>query len=200
MLPAKYIEKSWLDSIIPDHLLIPIQNSTRGVRQLSEIILQSYGLNGSFFFEFDDPLFHYALLPNNVLIKLSFYSAIALNHNEIKTVIDKDKKKTLIDCIGYRGYQFALEKASLLIGDINNDHNYGIIWDNLTSYFYNYGVSFFLSCYSNSPKSFYNRLLLKFKKNIIQDILPINIDIENSLKWSIIKRIMRHSVEKNGNF
>lgn len=196
LLPATYIDRSWLDHIFPDHLLISIQSSTRAVSHLSELILKYYDLKGSFFSEFDSPIFRYALLPSNVLTKLTFYCAIALNHNEIKTVIDRDKKNTLIDCIGYQAYQFALEKASLLLGDFNNNHKSGIMWDNLTAYFYNYGILFFLSCYSNSPKSFYKRLIFKFKKNIIQDNFLPNINIEDSIKCSIIRRIMKHSVEK----
>jgi hypothetical protein len=196
MLPAYYIDRSWLDPIIPNTILTPIVNSRRGLRQLSALILEYYNLKHSFFFEFNDPIHRYALLPNDILIQLTFDCAIALNHRAIKSVIDKHQKTRLMDCIGEKGYRFAVDMASLITGNLSNNIESEIVWDNLYSYFYNYGVSFFLSCYSNVPKHFLKRLSFKFNRNLHQDNSSLNININESLKKSIIKRIMKQTIDK----
>jgi len=196
LLPASYMHKSWLEPIIPNHLLTRLSKSKRGLKKLSKLILQHSKLKQDFFYGIYEPKYRMALLPVDILKTLTFYGGIALNHREIKTVIDKGRKERIIEKIGEQGYRFAVVNSPLLIGNIEQKIKIRIQWNDLKCFIQDCGAAFFLSAYKNDQKHIYKRVSLKFKKDLNPDNRFFEGDIDPLNISSFFIRIMKQVVDR----
>jgi hypothetical protein len=196
MIPAGYMHKSWIEPIIPNHLLTRLFKSKRGLKKLSKLILQHSQLKHDFFYGFYEPKYRLALLPVEILKTLTFYGGIALNYKEIKTVIDKERKEKIIEKIGKKGYRFAVVNSPLLIGNLEQKIKMKIQWDDLKRFLQDCGEAFFLTAYANDSQHVYKRVLLKFKKNLNPHNRFLESDIDPLNIFSFFIRIMKQVVDR----
>lgn len=195
MMPAGYAHKSWIEPVISNSFFVRTSNSKRVCKKTSKLILQYYGLNKDFFYDFSELKNRLALLPAEILNTLSLYGGIALNLKEIKTIIDKRKNK-IIDTIGEKGLRFAIFGLPLLVGNLVPKTNKSIQWDDPIKFLQKCGQSFYLTAYANDPKQLYNRLLLKFPKDLEPDRNSFEYEIDPSSIGPFFIRIAKHVVDR----
>ena len=195
-IPASYIHSSWIEPMMPYNLFLRISETKRGLIRISKLISEKYNLEQDFYSDFYESRYRWALLPSDVLHTLTLFGGIALNHQKIRALIRKDDKKTFIDNIGEQGYRFAVDSASLLIGNIGNQVRFTGQWENLKSYVEKCGVRLFLSAFENVPEHIFLRLLLKFDKNHVEnnDVLKHNLD--PSMTFAFFIRIVKQVVDR----
>ena len=193
LLPADYIHKSWIDSFISPILYKKITQSKIGRETLSQWILVQNNLKRNYYYDFIDPLFRLALLPPEMIKKLSLYCGIALNHKNITSVIDKRKKEKILVSIGQDGYQFGIKIAPLLVGNRVNPVPLAIKVG-FKKHMEKCGAAYLLSGFSHTPKSLFKRLVLKLPKDTSfnKDLSSQNKD--NKYNLLLLKRILKYGI------
>lgn len=195
LMPAVYIHKSWMSPSIPPPLFNKITQSKRGIEKLSQWILAQYDISQNYYYDFIDPLFRLALLPSEVIYRITLYCGVTLNHKNLTAIIDRSKKEEIINSIGIEGYHFGIKKAPLLLG---NRKIFAKAWsanDDVKSYIERYGAAYFLGAISQAPKSIFKRLVLKFPKKISENQDLFYIGREESNHWLFLRRILKHAIE-----
>lgn len=195
LMPAKYIHRTWIDALISPLLFEKMTLSKRGTEKLSQWILTQYNLNQDYYYNFVDPLFRLALLPNEVIYKITFYCGVALNYKNITAIIDKSKKEEIINEIGLEGYHFGVKKAPLLLGNRKILVKAWSVKDDVKSSIERDGVTYFLASFSQAPKTIFKRLLLKFPKEICKNQDSFYLGREESNHWLFLRRILKHAIE-----
>jgi hypothetical protein len=195
-IPAGYAHSSWIEQVVPFNLFRRIQKSRRGILKLSYLLLKHYNLDQTFHYDFFDSKYRLALLPADVLRTMTFYGGIALNHKEVRSVIDKKEKRAMIDGIGEQGYRFACTHAPLIIGNLENKYKLKFSLDHFSNVIQECGINLFLSAFSNDPEALYKRILLKFQKDIAQESFSRDTANDSLKISSFFIRIMRQVVDR----
>lgn len=195
LLPAGYIHKSWIESLIPYALFQQLTQSKRGAQKLSRLILAHNHLDRDFFYDFGEPFFRLALLPPDIIEKLTLYCGIVLNHANISAVIERRLQEKIKDNIGQEGLLFAQKKAPLLLGNHSRLDNPALFKGNIKEFLINCGSAYFLSNFADAPESLLKRLLWKFPRKISrhQDLFYWSQNAKN--QWLLLRRIIKHTIE-----
>ena len=159
-------------------------------------MIRKYNLKGEFYYDFKETGYRLLLLPSDVLTNLTLYCGIAIYHNEIKTVIDKTQKEIIIDSIGVNGYRFAIDSASLLVGNFQSKLKLKYGWGDLAYFLRKCGTNLFLSAFKNIPEYIYRRIQLKFDKEVVDDEVFPEYDIEPLKIMVFFIRIMKQIVDR----
>jgi hypothetical protein len=195
MLPAGYIHRTWIESIIPYPLFQKLINSKRGLEKLSRLILERNQLIDEFHYDFLDPSLRLALLPRKVIEKLILYCGIALNHVNITAAIGRIKQKEIIECIGRKGYLFAAKEAPLLVG--NREILKGA-WPaqlDVGGFIESCGAAYLLSSLAHAPRPLFIRLMLKLPKHVSQKQQLVQLKQKANQRWLLLRRILMHAIE-----
>jgi hypothetical protein len=194
LLPAIYIHNTWIaDDIYP--FFVKLSKSVRGKERLSQWILKKYKLDRTFYYDFSHPLLRLSLLPKEPMSRLILYCGIALNHKHISAVIDKEKKEHITRSIGVAGYHFAVKSVPLLMGKNSPHTKVNLQQVDIKSFFQKCGAAYLLSALAYAPEAVFNRLRLKFPKNIgqSQELFYHNQSIKH--RWWFLKRILLHVID-----
>ncbi|WP_419658341.1 type III secretion system cytoplasmic protein, YscK [Desulfosarcina variabilis str. Montpellier] len=197
MAPTSYAHMSWIAPIISNHWFTRLSKSKRGLKKLSKLILQHHNLDQDFYYNFYEKKYRLALLPCDVLKKLTFYGGLALWHKEIKTCISKNRKVKIVEKIGDSAYRFATVSSPLLVGNLMPKPDTIIQSDDPKRFLQECGSAFLLFAYKNEQNSFYKRLLLKFPKDINIDLVDnfLEFGIDPSIILTFFLRIMKHVID-----
>jgi hypothetical protein len=188
---ACYTHKSWIEDIMPYEIFKSLKMSEKGKKKLSKSILKHNKLNKEFINNTIDRRYRLALLPYNILKKLTFYGGIAINYREIKKIIEKKKKESIVKNLGEHGYRFAVESSPLLLGKLDLKINTHLNWERLSCDIQECGNIFFLKSYEESSVQLYKRLILKFPKNIGHNKITFKDKIHADSILSFYLRIFR---------
>jgi hypothetical protein len=194
LMPAEYIHRTWIETFIPPILFEKITQSEKGTEKLSQWLLERFNLNNDYYYDFVDPLFRLALLPNDVISQITLYCGVALNYKNITAVIDKSKKEEIINNIGIESYRFGIRRAPLLLG---NGKILAEPWsekDDVKSHIQRYGAAYFLTSFARAPKSIFKRLILKFPKEICKNRDLFYTGQKESNQWLFLRRILKHAI------
>jgi hypothetical protein len=119
-LPMQYIHHSWLTGLPTGFVMERLRHCQRTTHRLSRYLLRHFKLEDQYWFEFTDPINRIALLDNNNLIKLVFYTGLTLNTNAIRQAVQRCEVVNLKQAIGKVGYFFAVKRAPFLWPTIEN--------------------------------------------------------------------------------
>ena len=193
LLPANYIHESWIKSFISTILLKKITESKRGREILSQWILAQNNLNQDYYYNFTDPLLRLALLPSEMMNKISLYCGIALNHKNITGIIDKRKREKIVESIGQDGYQFGIKIAPLLVGNRTNPVSLSIK-GGFKKHLEKCGATYLLYGFSRAPRPLFKRLTLKLPKDISFNQNLSSQSKKNNYNLLLFKKILKYGI------
>jgi hypothetical protein len=195
LLPAEYIHRTWINTFISPILFEKIIQSKKGITALSQWILTQNNLSQDYYYDFIKPLFRLALLPSEMIKKLSLYCGIALNHKYITAVINKHEKEKIIEKIGHEGYRFGVKTAPLLLGNYKSFTEALSAKEDIKAFLERCGTIYFLESFSRAPRSLFKRLVFKLPKDIIQNQDLSFSSQEENLHWLFLRRILKHAID-----
>ena len=190
--PAAYAHPGWFSEFLPDRLLGRLRMTRRGVRRLSDLLLKAHGMEGETWYDFSQPWWRFALLPPGIIDTLVMYGGLALAHRRIATTVDKAALTRLKASIGKRAYQFAVKRASLMVGRAHHVDMDGLGQDDLGHHIRQLGTTHFLSQFNNAPTAIAARLAFKFAPDMAG--AAVN-QVPDEADGSLFKRILIHEID-----
>lgn len=190
--PAVYADPSWLESLVPQELFLRLRATRRGARRLSEILLIQYGLYNDACYDFETRSWRLALLPAEVLNKLSLYVGLSLQHRQIATLVDRAALSGIKKDIGEQAYTFAIKRAPLLTG---KRCKVQCVWSgsgDFGSFSRHLGAAYILSHFCQCPKAVAGRLAFKFPRAVSK--LAAQSPPEDN-GWAFLNRILIHEID-----
>jgi hypothetical protein len=189
--PAAYANPGWFSTLVPGHLFGRLSKSRRGLSRLSGLLLQAHGLDKTAWYDFNLPQWRFALLPPQVINTLVTYGGLALAHRRIATMVDKAALARLKGSIGERAYQFALKRASLMVGRQRGVDMDGLDLDDPGGQVRQMGATYFLGQFNNAPMAIAGRLAFKFAPDMAGAAVNRSPD---ETAWSLFRRILIHEI------
>lgn len=190
--PATYAHPSWFMPSITPELLQRLQKTRRGIARLSTILLRREKLCNNTCYDFEYPWWRFALLPANVLYKLTLYCGLASMHRQIAAMVDRTHLSQIKKSLGEKDYIFAVKRAPILTG---KQHGMELCWNghcDVGQLAGQYGIAYFLSHFSDAPRAITTRLSFKFSQS--QESVTVNRGTGKS-GWRLFKRILIHEIE-----
>ena len=190
--PALYAHPSWLAPLAPRSLRDTLLAGQRGRLRFSALLLQRHGLDQRFWYDFEDRRHRFALLPAEVLRKLTTYCGLAFQHRTIAAAVGKAAIAQIKTSIGEPGYHFALKRAPLVLGQ---RRGIDVAWNGLgdfKAFVQAYGAAYFLAHFQTLPRAITGRLLFKFPHALISCAEGLQT---NDNGWSLFKRILIHEID-----
>lgn len=190
--PAAYAHPSWFEPYVPPEIFRRLQKSRRGVSRLSKMLLREKKLCRDTCYVFDSPWWRFALLPANVLLKLTRYCGLASMHRQISAIVDRNHLSYIKKSLGEKDYLFTIKRAPLLIG---REHGIDLRWNghcDVGQLAGQYGIAYFLSHFREAPRAITARVALKFSRS--HEAVAVNRGTGES-GWRLFKRILIHEIE-----
>jgi hypothetical protein len=135
-----------------------------------------------------------ALLPPEMIKKISLYCGIALNHKNITNIIDRSKKKIIVASIGQNEYRFGIKTAPLLVGKQANSESLAIK-EGVKKHLEKCGAVYLLSGFSRTPRPLFKRLALKFPKDISSNKNLLLQGEEGCNNLLLLKKILKYGID-----
>lgn len=189
--PAAYAHPSWFAEIEPN-LLRCLVNTRRGISRLSAMLLKQYDLDGDTCYDFEYPWWRFALLPADVLSKLTRYCGLVSLHRQIASFVDKRALRRIKESLGEQDYVFAVKRVPLLAG---RKHGADLRWNgrfDIGRLARQYGRAYFFSHFSGAPRAITGRLAFKFPPSRYERTLFKAPQVNG---WQLFKRILIHEIE-----
>lgn len=114
---ASYTHPSHWPERITSETIQTLLAHSRTEGHLSEWLLETHKLQGSFLSDFEDLKRRLPLLDAKILQKLFLYVGAALNHQKIIKVLSKNERQALKTQLGEDVYRFGIKEAPLMIGN-----------------------------------------------------------------------------------
>ncbi|MDP0588174.1 MAG: SctK family type III secretion system sorting platform protein [Candidatus Endonucleobacter bathymodioli] len=169
LCPVSYIHGSWLKKVKYAQLVKLLCKKDQSHSYLSQYLLGHFGLNADFDYEFDVAEKRVALASSEELIQLVLYIGIVLNERVIRSVVKREDRVKLEQCLGEDAYYFAVKKAQFLLSAIQGDAP-GILvdWNNTDRFKSSLmlsGLQVLAIVYADMTQAFRKRLLLKLPRS-----------------------------------
>ncbi|CAM2005073.1 SctK family type III secretion system sorting platform protein [Acanthopleuribacter pedis] len=202
-LPTRYMHRSWLEGVVDAGLFERLQSHPAAERKLAKHMLAHYGLADDFCYNFEASSRRLALFAPENLIQSAKLAGIALNAPKIQKVILKHEVLAMRRDLGDDGYQFALKKASFLLGNLEFPVPRQTDDQTLAEYTDACGKHLLNACFYGEPTSVIQRLQFKFPKGEGLDLDPSQRvsdkqrawrNLKKESAWRIIKKILTHEV------
>jgi hypothetical protein len=114
LAPINYVDDSWLDEIPHGDLVRVLRMEPRNAARLSQYLLAAFELENAFFDDFAEPRSRLALLDPEHLQTLFLRTGVALRHEELRNVLDRDRLARLRNELGPEVIEFAIKRVPLL--------------------------------------------------------------------------------------
>lgn len=190
--PGGYAHASWLEEHLRPEIYNALRKSHRGMRGLSRVLLRQNDLQDKYCYDFYSPVLRLALLPPDLLGKLTLYSGLALNHRQLAALVDRQTLATIKQQVGESAYRFAVKRAPLLLGA---ESAWQRPWNgrgDFGAFAAQNGVALFLSLFHEAPPAVTLRLALKFPKKTVQGAV---VHRPGQNQWQLFKRILFSEVD-----
>lgn len=190
--PAAYAHPSWLEAFLPPQLFRCLGNTRRGISRLSTILLREQDLDKDTCYDFEYPWWRFALLPADVLSKLTLYCGLVSLHRQIASLVDKGALRRVKESLGEQDYVFAVKRAPLLVGQKHGAH---LRWNghfDIARLARQYGTAYFFSHFSEAPRAITGRLAFKFPRSRNKYTI---FKASQANGWQLFKRILIHEIE-----
>ena len=169
LYPVRYIHSSWLKDIKYGQVVRSLAERNQTHSWLSNYLLGYFELNETFDYEFSSLEKRVALTSRDELFQLILYIGIILNVSVIRSVVRRDERVKLEQCLGDDAYLFAVKKAQFL----SRQNTLGapmilIDWGNterFKSFLMVSGLQILAVVYADMPEAFKKRISLKFPKS-----------------------------------
>ncbi|MDP0560997.1 MAG: SctK family type III secretion system sorting platform protein [Candidatus Endonucleobacter sp. (ex Gigantidas childressi)] len=169
LCPIRYIHGSWLKKLQYAELVKVLREQDQSYNYLSQYLLEHFGLNEDFDYEFGIVEKRVALASSKELMQLVLYIGIILNESVIRSVVRRDDRVKLEQCLGEDAYYFAVKKAQFLIRPSQvNAPSILIDWkntDKFKSFLMINGLQVLAIVYADMTQAFRKRLLLKLPRS-----------------------------------
>jgi hypothetical protein len=190
--PGGYAHASWLEARIDTGHFETLRKSRRGMRGLSRVLLRQNNLHDKFCYDFSAPVLRLALLPPDLLGKLTLFYGLAVNHRQLAEMVGRQTLTAVKQQVGASAYQFAVKRAPLILGaepagqrSWDGQGEFGVFAAQI-------GVAFFLSLFHEAPLAVTLRLVLKFPKDRVQGVV---VRRPGPNQWLLFKRILLSEVD-----
>lgn len=189
--PAAYAHPTWFEPLLPADLFLALRKTRRGATRLSKMLLQQHDLSNETCYDFEYRRWRFALLPSDVLAKLTLYCGLASLHRQIATLVEKEALGRIKKSLDEKDYLFAVKRAPLIIGQM---HGIDLYWNghcDVGRLAGHYGTAYFLSHFTDAPRAVSERLAFKFSRHRQKAALE---KPSNANGWHLFKRILVHEV------
>jgi hypothetical protein len=195
LLPTRYIHASWLPDLVGaarEDIQIVWQKNIRAEKHCAALIIKSF-CHG-FIYDFSDSFRQVALMPAAALARLMVYTGLAIHARSIKNSISGPYHKHLSVAFGPEAYEFAVNRAPLLVGSYpfgflkpkhadESDPQPGDILES--------GRRCLQTGLEGSPKPLVRRLCLKFPKNMHWEFKPLSNEAVITACRRLVQKIMK---------
>jgi hypothetical protein len=189
--PAAYAHPTWFGPLLDRRLLAPLRSSRRGVKRLSDLLLAHHDLSDDRWYDFGLRRWRFALLPPDTLLKLVDCCGLAFQHRRIAATVERSARSRLVRQIGKAAYVFALKRAPLILGHLQNE---APTWDGQTAFgrfVRQSGADYFLAHFQAAPTAIAARLAFKFPRDLVGEATGRPPGSEG---WPLFHRILRHEL------
>jgi hypothetical protein len=190
--PGGYAHASWLEGRINPGCFETLRKSRRGMRGLSRILLRQNNLHAKHCYDFSASVRRLALLPPDMLDKLTLYCGLAVHHRQLAALVERRTLTVVKHQVGEAAYRFAVQRAPLLLGATPADLQ---DWDgrgDFRAFASQNGVAFFLSLFHEAPPAVTLRLALKFPRKRVRGAV---VRKPSQNQWLLFKRILLSEVD-----
>ena len=203
-LPLSYIHASWRDALAEKYSF-PTEHEdftayilNDGSSYLQRWFLESHQLDKDFDFNFESPLKRIALLDYESIASLSYWLAIALTSENIRTLLSANHVAMLKELLGDDGYDFALYQAPFLLGAWPKSLRVTLTFSSIEALdesLQTIGFSALFSLLQEYPHAFNQRLKFKLPEAISKGVSPL--PLENASDVSQLLIILRKIIRQN---
>ena len=186
--PARYIDPSHLTGWLEPGLLDSLAQSSRGLRELSRVILQRFKLADRTCWDFSERRL-LGLLPGPTLNGVLDYVAAAVCSRDIGRIIEKSARFELREHLGPELLEFAVKRGPTLAstGWPDDPRLSNQPWERITQV-----RQACVSCWlAGEPAAYRERMLLKLPAertmNIPGDVSPV----QHELVWLVTRKLLR---------
>ena len=196
LAPFDYIHDSWFADLSNGDLLRALEPHRESGPWLSRHLLEVLNLKNKFVLDFSEPRSRLALLDNESLENLFFYTGLALRAEEIRSLIDGAQVAKLRKVLGPSAFDFAINEVSLL-GSVP-EFAYEPGHTEPRGRLILIGAVFTLSRKAWADPAYARRLVLRLHRDLCQDLLspwPESLDTtENGKLPGLVTKLIKEFI------
>ncbi|USE35271.1 SctK family type III secretion system sorting platform protein [Endozoicomonas sp. SCSIO W0465] len=163
--PIRYVHTSWLKSDKHFRFLKALQSSVPAQFNISSYLLRKFGISKQFDYDFDRLDKRIVFASAEEIERLALYIGLILNEEAIRSVIHRDERVALKQCLGEEAYRFAVKKAQFISrASDKSGPSLLIDWkhlDRFKAFLEINGQQVIATAFSDLPVAFRQRLILK---------------------------------------
>ena len=165
LFPIRYVHKSWLKDDEHAQLLKGLSSSPSAEFGTSSYLLNKFGVGNAFDYDFARLDKRAIFASAHEIRRLAFYLGLILNESTIRSVIRRDEREALANCIGEEAYRFAVKKAQFIAGAAKKGGPSLLIdftrLERFKAYLEHTGQHVIATAFSDLPEAFSQRLMMK---------------------------------------
>ena len=163
LFPIKYTHISWLKEDDNLRLLKGLRSNVSVQFNLSRYLLKKFNIAHEFDYNFEQPYKRIVFASVEEIERLALYLGIVLNEGIIRSIVTRNERAALQQCLGDEAYRFAVKKAQF-ISRASMGPGILIDWQKLgrfKAYLVAQGRQVIANAFSDQPAAFRQRLVLK---------------------------------------
>ncbi|MEE4379283.1 MAG: SctK family type III secretion system sorting platform protein [Candidatus Competibacteraceae bacterium] len=165
LLPSQYLHDSWLESLPHGNLLAQLTACSRVGAQLSQYLLQQFGLPDQYCFAIEEPLLRIALLPEADIAALVLHAGLCRYSRQIQHTVLRQEVLALREQLGEEAYLFALKRAPFLAPPLENSTDPAWQADHCREHTWRAGIGCLSSAFSGQAPALVQRLMMKLPRH-----------------------------------
>ncbi|WP_299731975.1 SctK family type III secretion system sorting platform protein [uncultured Endozoicomonas sp.] len=167
--PVRYAHPSWLQKDENFRVIESLKSDPAAHFSLSAYLLKKFNLQGAFDFDFGRFDKRVVFASAAEIEQLAFYIGLVTNEEVIRSVVRREERSALKQCLGEDAYRFAVKKAQFISRtSVKSGPSILIDWGNLDrfkAYLISTGQSVMASAFSDVPEAFRQRLIMKMPRS-----------------------------------
>jgi hypothetical protein len=185
--PATTLHDDHLPTGVSPQVFHRLLTSPRGERRLSAWVSSRYDLATEGFWRFEYPPQRLALLDSETLQKLVVTAGAAIHHQQVTGLIGGTQIRDVKQGLGEQIYQFAIKRASLLVGPSNSP---AATSGNLVAAIGRTGLSCLRTCLGADSPELLRRVSLKLPKQSAVTPQSPDSSMDGERCWKLMKRVL----------
>lgn len=165
LYPIRYVHMSWLKTDEHFRLLKGLKGTGSAQFNISSYLLNKFGIANKYDYDFARLDKRVVFASAEEIERLALYIGLILNEGTIRSVIRRDERLALQNCLGEEAYRFAVKKAQFISRAATTvGPSLLIDWEHLDrfkAYLQMNGQQVIATAFSDLPGAFGRRLMLK---------------------------------------
>lgn len=191
--PNRYMHESWLEKGQPRKLWDLLSSSSRSEGRLVAYLAEKFGFSLDLNYRFDAVPHRFCLLPGPVLAHSAQRIGLALNARRLAAVIDREQVAHLRKELDRADYDFAVNRASLLTGQVDSRPPDLFGREPLAQSFQVSGLRFLMPLFMDAPAGVVQRMQFKLPKSQASVFDDAGMAATGESAWLLARKIIKET-------